>query len=110
MTFEDFVRIQSRRAFLRDCAGGLGMIAFSQLLALEGAAGQTRPGLNPMSVKQPHFSPKAKNVIYLFMAGAPSQLDLYDAKPEMQRWHGQPVPESNLSVDAKSGSPDTTST
>src|SRR2546422_376233 len=96
MTFEDFVRIQTRRTFLRDCAGGVGMIAFSQLLALEGLAEPAGPERNPMAVKQPHFLPKAKNVIYLFMAGAPSQLDLYDPKPEMHRWHGQPVPESMM--------------
>src|SRR5437867_8604218 len=78
--------IQSRRRFLQDTACGLGMIALSQLLAEEIP--------NPMAPKKPHFTPKAKNVIFLFMAGAPSQLDLYEPKPVMRRLHGEPVPDS----------------
>jgi hypothetical protein len=63
------------------------------LLAQDSAAGRDAHRLPP---KPPHFAARARRVIFLFMAGAPSQLDLFDPKPEMQRWHGQPVPDSLL--------------
>ena len=49
-----------------------------------------------MAPREPHFKPKAKSIIYLFMSGAPSQVDLYDPKPKLREWHGKPVPESLL--------------
>ncbi len=84
-----------RRCFLRQTACGLGTIALTQLMQESGAA-EPATALNPLAPKPPHFKPRAKNVIFLFMAGAPSQLDLFDPKPAMQRLHGQPVPESFL--------------
>lgn len=93
MDWHDFQRIQRRRHFFQSCAG-IGTIAFANLLAQDALTADTAPGLNPMLPKKPHFAPKAKNVIYLFMAGAPSQLDLFDPKPLMRQWHGQPVPNS----------------
>jgi hypothetical protein len=79
-----------RRAFLGGAAGGLGSIALASLLADEVRANSTpaRPA--------PHFPPRAKRVIFLFMAGAPSQLDLFTPKPELTRLHGEEVPESFL--------------
>ena len=56
--------------------------------------GQAATRTDPLAPKQPHFAPKAKNVIFLFMEGAPSQIDLFDPKPELQKWHGKPLPES----------------
>ena len=50
--------------------------------------------VNPLAPKKPHFAPKAKNVIFLFMEGGPSQMDLFDPKPELQKWHGKPLPAS----------------
>ena len=97
MDFQEFQRIQNRRSFLQECAGGIGMIAFWHLLALEGSAGTLSEGLpdvNPLQPKLPHFTPKAKNVIFLFMAGAPSQIDLLDPKPDLKKWEGQSLPES----------------
>ena len=97
MNFEDFKRIQSRRQFLQTSACGVGAISLWHLLALDGLAldtGETVPEVNPMEPRAPHFIPKAKNVIVLFMSGAPSQLDLLDPKPEMRRWDGQMLPES----------------
>jgi len=92
MTLGDFHRIQSRRRFFRYCAGGIETIALAHLLKRDGyAAGAAA---NPLAVKPPHFTPKAKNVIFLFMAGGPSQIDLYDPKPELQRWHGKSLPPS----------------
>src|SRR5437899_2966211 len=92
MTFDAFQRIQARREFLRNGAGGLGMIALAQML---GADQHKRT--DPLAPKPPHFAPKAKNVIFLFQEGAPSQLDLFDPKPELQKWHGKPLPESMTS-------------
>jgi hypothetical protein len=89
MTFEAFQRIQARRDFLRNGAGGLGMIALAQML---GAAQPKRT--DPLAPRPPHFAPKAKSVIFLFMEGAPSQMDLLDPKPELQKWQGKPLPES----------------
>ena len=97
MDFREFKRNQSRRSFLRESAGGIGMMAFWHLLSLDGLTAGTAEGLpevNPLKPKPPHFTPRAKNVIYLFMAGAPSQLDLFDPKPEMKKWEGQSLPES----------------
>ena len=77
-----------RRDFLLRSTAGLGIAALHQL----NAAGS--PAVNPMEPKRPHFAPKAKNVIFLYMEGAPSQLDLFDPKPALQRFHGQPLPPS----------------
>src|SRR5215470_11121205 len=88
MTFESFQRLQARRDFLRNGAGGLGMIALAQML------GAATKRTDPLAPKPPHFAPKAKSVIFLFMEGAPSQMDLFDPKPELQKWQGKPLPES----------------
>jgi hypothetical protein len=72
-----------RRQFLRQGSAGIGGLALASLLAPEtSAASSERPA-------SPHFAPKAKNIIFLFMAGAPSQLDLFDDKPELRRRHGE---------------------
>lgn len=95
MRLEDFERTQSRRRFFRYCAGGLETIALGHLLSLEGrSASGALPQVNPLAPKPAHFGPKAGNVIFLLMAGGPSQIDLYDPKPDLQRWHGKPLPES----------------
>lgn len=97
MNFQDFMKIQTRRSFLTECAGGIGAIGLWQLLASEGrttALGASLPDVNPLNPKSPQFTPKAKNVIFIFMEGAPSHLDLFDPKPEMKKWDGQPLPES----------------
>jgi hypothetical protein len=63
------------------------------LANLEARGGTDRAG-DPLSLQPSHHSPRAKSVIYLFMAGGPSQLDLFDRKPDLNRLHGQPIPES----------------
>ena len=73
-----------RRDFLRQAGGGIGMIALANLLAEEGRTADTPSLANPFALKPPHFPAKAKNVIFLFMEGAPSQIDLFDPKPELQ--------------------------
>ena len=91
----------SRRYFLGDCAVGLGKIAAASLLA--GALPGSLRGGSPspfqetsdlLAPRQPHFQPAAKAVIHLFMAGAPSQLDLFDEKPTLSRLEGKPLPPS----------------
>ena len=81
---------------MRNCAGGLGTIALWHLLALEGRTAEANKDSNSLRIHPPHFPPRAKNVIFLFMAGGPSQVDLMDPKPAMQKLHGQPVPASML--------------
>ena len=90
MDREQFRRIQSRRRFFQEVAGGIGTIALSQLMAGEGRAATAE--VNPLAPRKPHFPPKAKNVIFMFMEGGPSQLDLFDPKPELQKWSGKPLP------------------
>jgi len=84
----------ARRQFLRDCGIGVGTAALASLLARDAAADASRPGVNPLAPKPPHFAPKAKRVIFLFMAGGPSQLDLFDPKPKLTELHGKVVPPS----------------
>lgn len=94
--------LETRRHFFRDCALGLGKIAFAslccgpELLAQAGAPEEKLKLPNPLLPKKPHFSAKAKNVIYLFMAGGPSQLELFDYKPKLQELNEQPIPESYI--------------
>lgn len=83
--------VRSRRRFLQESACGLGSIALAHLLADEGLLAAEA---DPLRVRDPHYRPTAKNVIFLFQAGGPSQLDLLDPKPAMRRWDGQPLPES----------------
>jgi hypothetical protein len=85
-------RYLSRRWFFRECGLGLGSIALGSLLRQSAFAGAAASPANPLAPRAPHFAPTAKHVIYLFMAGAPSQLDLFDYKPSLQKWNGQPVP------------------
>lgn len=91
MNLPEFLKIQSRRSFFRSCAGGIETLALASLLEREGLAG-VMP--DPLAPKAPHFAPHAKNVICLFMEGAPSQMDLFDPKPALQKYSGQSLPPS----------------
>ena len=91
MDFEHFKTIQSRRKFFRECAGGLGTIALGSMLARDGYAAVNA---NPLAPKLPPLPATAKNVIFMFMEGGPSQLDLFDPKPELAKWNGKPLPAS----------------
>jgi hypothetical protein len=83
---------QTRRHFFHDCGVGVGAMALSSLLARDGLAAPERR--DPLAPRKPHFPAKAKAVIYLFMAGAPSQLELFEPKPKLNELSGQKVPES----------------
>jgi hypothetical protein len=82
-------RLVSRRWFFQECGVGLGAIALSQLLGITAkAASEKQAAHNPLDPKQPHYKPKAKRVIFLFMAGAPSHLELFDYKPQLAKFDG----------------------
>ncbi len=101
MNLRDFQRIQTRRHFFKFAAGGIETVALAHLLGRDGLAEPRElPKVNPLAPREPHFAPKAKNVIFLLMAGGPSQIDLYDPKPELQKRHGQALPPS-LTKDLK---------
>jgi len=87
-------RSLSRRELLRVSSAGFGSLALAGLLGEQmRAAATVAPGsAGPLSVKPPHFAPKAKRVIFLFMHGGPSQVDTFDYKPLLQRDHGKPLP------------------
>jgi len=84
----------ARRWFLKDCAVGLGAAALAELAGTSASAAPQAAiaANNPLAPKPPHFPAKAKNVIYLFMAGAPSHLELFDNKPELAKWDGKLPP------------------
>jgi hypothetical protein len=84
----------TRRWFFRDCGVGVGKIALASLLTdvIRARAAGPSIAVNPLAPRKPHFAPKARSVIHLFMAGAPSQLDLFDYKPTLARYEGKPIP------------------
>ena len=81
----------NRRHFLNRFGMGLGGIALAEMLATSAHAA---PSLDLGVLGRPHFAPKAKRVIYLFMSGGPSQLDLFDYKPLLNKRHGEQLPDS----------------
>ncbi|HLQ43995.1 MAG TPA: DUF1501 domain-containing protein, partial [Planctomycetaceae bacterium] len=90
---------RTRRDFLTSSACGLGGAALSAMLSNDGllaANVDSAQAANPLALKPPPFAPKAKNCIFLFQAGAPSHLDLYDPKPKLNELDGQPLPASML--------------
>jgi hypothetical protein len=103
---QELKKLHTRRWFFKECGIGLGSIALSSLLRDDGLAQNSRrrspaaPGnsqtvmaSNPLAPRQPHFPGKAKRVIFLYHSGGPSQLDLFDFKPALVKYNGQPVPQ-----------------
>src|SRR5215204_2562899 len=82
----------NRRAFLRHAGAGFGTVALATLLNGAGLLANTQA--NPLAPKKPHFRARARSVIFLFMSGGPSHVDLFDSKPELIKLAGQPIPES----------------
>ncbi len=82
-----------RRDVLRTLGAGFGFTGLRALLQAE----------DPLAVRAPHFTPKAKRVIWLFLNGGPSQVDTFDPKPLLDKYHGQPVPAGNLKTERKTG-------
>ena len=82
----------TRRHFLKSCSLGLGAVALNSLTGFDSLAAAA----SSKKLSTPHFSPRAKRVIYLHMAGSPSQLELFDYKPELERLHQELCPPSLL--------------
>ena len=105
-SFQELVYQQAertRREFLLSSASGLGAVGLGSMLTADGlfadstahdSRGESLSAVNPLAPRQPHFDAKAKACIFIFMAGAPSQLDLFDPKPKLDELHQQPLPES----------------
>jgi hypothetical protein len=93
--YSEHLRAITRRHFFKNCGVGIGSVALASLLSDRlFPAAPTAAQDNPLALKPPHFPAKAKHVIYLHMAGSPSQLDLFDHKPKLQQLNGEPCPES----------------
>ena len=82
-------KLVTRRYFFKECGIGLGAVALASLLG-EKAFGA--PAADPLAPHPPQFAPKAKRVIYLFQAGGPSQLDMFNHRPALTKYDGQPIP------------------
>ncbi len=88
----------SRRSFLERAGAGFGLVALTGLLEQQGLLAAMAPGdavarsLNAMAPQPPHFPVKAKSVIWLFMNGGQSQVDTWDYKPELEKWHDKEIP------------------
>src|SRR5215467_9741696 len=90
----EYARLITRRWFFRQCGVGLGSVALASLLGTEQASGApTLRAANPLAPKEAPLKGTAKRVIYLFMGGAPSQLDLFDYKPALAKYNGKPIPQ-----------------
>jgi Protein of unknown function (DUF1501) len=93
----------NRRDCLRVMGSGFGMLGLANLVGQASLIGGTGPGLNLLDPKPTHFPAKAKHVIYLFLNGGPSQVDTFDPKPMLTKYHGQPIPSGNLQTERKTG-------
>ena len=97
-------RLTSRREFLTRQANGIGIIALAQLLARSGWAAPMIRKDEHLGPPKTHHRPRAKNVIFMFMAGGPSHLDLLDPKPQMMKWDGKPAPAGMVDPTIMAGS------
>ncbi len=96
----------SRRELLTRSGTGLGMLALAGVLKDDGLLSDARAATTatgPLAPKQPHFQPRARQVVHLFMNGGPSHLDTFDPKPELTKQHGKPLPTANLRTERKTG-------
>jgi hypothetical protein len=97
----------SRREMLARCGTGLGLLGLAAMAQPSGVtsalAGSSGGIALPMSPRAPHFAPRAKQVVHLFMNGGPSHLDTFDPKPLLDRYHGKPLPANNLRTERKTG-------
>jgi len=94
----------TRREFLNRCGMGMGALALGSVLGKAlGVSAAESSDLNPLAQKAPHFAPKAKRVIHLFMNGGPSHVDTFDPKPRLTEFHGKTLPMDHLSTERKTG-------
>jgi hypothetical protein len=90
------LRDTTRRHFFSQCGMGIGSVALASLMAERGLHAASAAAAGPGVMKKANVTPRAKNVIYLFMAGGPSQLELYDYKPKLVELNAQPIPQSYI--------------
>ena len=86
--------LRTRRDFLATSASGIGLLALASLLETEGLLASPLQRGDPLAPRPPHFAPRAERCIFLFMAGAPSHVDLFDPKPKLRELNGEPLPDS----------------
>ena len=91
----------SRREALLRSGTGFGSLALADLMANESKAEVEK--MDPLAPKQAHYPSKAKHVVHLFMNGGPSQVDTFDPKPMLDKYHGKPLPDTNLRTERKTG-------
>ncbi|MDA1232182.1 MAG: DUF1501 domain-containing protein, partial [Planctomycetota bacterium] len=98
-------RTLTRRDSLQRMGTGLGVLGLAGILAQDGtlARGAELDSNNPLAPKAPHFAPRAKHVIHLFMNGGPSQVDTFDPKPALEKYNGQRPPNADLKTERKTG-------
>lgn len=101
----DELRLASRRQWLGSVGTGLGLLALPGLLGAPCGSCQASPAraTNPLSPRPPHFQPRAKRLVHIYLNGGPSQVDTWDPKPELTRWHGRPLPLGNLATERETG-------
>lgn len=95
-----FQPVGNRRDFLKKAGAGFGMLALADLLEGAGVLGAENAVQSPMAPHPPHFPAKAKSIIWLFMEGAPSSVDLFDPKPELTKRDG-----TKIQIDTFNGNP-----
>src|SRR4051794_21542829 len=93
-----YEKFANRRDFLKKAGAGFGLLALADLLQAERLLGannttpdEPSPALSPMAPRAPHYPARAKSIIWLFMEGAPSSVDLFDPKPELTKRDGQRI-------------------
>jgi hypothetical protein len=98
-------RVLSRRESLHRMGTGLGMLGLAGILAQDGTLAHAAEvdSDSPLAPKVPHFTPRAKHVIHLFMNGGPSQVDTFDPKPALEKYNGQRPPNADLKTERKTG-------
>jgi hypothetical protein len=97
-------RVLTRRELLHRCGMGMGALGLVNVCAQAGLLGTAdAASLNPLAARAPHFAPKAKRVLHLFMNGGPSALDTFDPKPLLAKYDGKPLPNGNPKTERKTG-------
>jgi hypothetical protein len=99
MDRQSVVAVPSRRQLLQAAGTGLGLLALPGLLQADGVVG----GDNPLAVKSPQQSARAKHVVHIYLNGGPSQVDTWDYKPELTKWGGRRLPVGNLTTERETG-------
>jgi hypothetical protein len=93
----------TRRESLQRLGTGLGVLGLAGILAQDGSLVNASGAVSPLAPKDAHFAPRAKHIIHLFMNGGPSQVDTFDPKPALEKYHGQRPPNADLKTERKTG-------